>query len=75
MPSGSEQTLGSSTAPHVWHSLRATALPGIAFGHFISVFGVDTHSAQTAEKGSIKSKAPLAKPRAEPATPNTGTST
>lgn len=74
-PSGSEQAPGSSTTPGVRHSLLAAALPGVAFGHFISVFGLVIHSAQTAEKGSIKSKAPSAKPGAELATPNAQTST
>lgn len=64
-PAGSERAGGSSTAPGARPSLGAGALPGAAFGHFISVFGLVTHSAQTAEKGSIKSKAPSAKRRAE----------
>lgn len=74
---GNKQAPGSSTAPGAWHSLLATALPGVAFGHFISLFGLVTHSAQTSgkKKGSIKSKAPSAKPRAELVPPNTGSST
>lgn len=70
-----EQIPGLSTAPGVQHSLWAAVLPGVAFGHFISVFGLVSHSAQTAEKGSIKSKAPSAKPRAELVPPNAETST
>lgn len=74
-PSGREQAPGSSTTPGMRLSLLAAALPGVAFGHFISTFGLVIHSTQTAEKGSIKSKAPSAKPRAELAPPNTQTST
>lgn len=75
IPAGSERAAGSSTAPGVRPSLGAGALPGAAFGHFISVFGLVTHSAQTAEKGSIKSKAPSANGRAEPGALNAQTST
>lgn len=49
-PLGNKQAPGSSTAPGAWHSLLATALPGVAFGHFISLFGLVTHSAQTSGK-------------------------
>lgn len=45
------------------------APPWVAFGHFISPFGSVIHSAQTEGKGSIRSKAPSAKQRAELATP------
>lgn len=55
------QALGPSTAPGVLHSLPATALPGVAFGHFISVFGLVIHSAQTAEKRQHQKQSPISK--------------
>jgi len=64
-PPARERAPGPSTTPGTRHSLLAAALPGVAFGHFTSLLGLVIHSAQTAEKGSIKSKAPPAKPRAE----------